>query len=141
MPETGFLRTTPQRRAILEGLRKISTHPTAAELHAVLRERLPHISLGTVYRNLELLARMGEVRRLTISGSEARFDGNLADHHHLTCDRCGRIEDLYDLPVNLGRGLDSWAVGWEILGHRLEFIGRCPACRQRFESSVVEVSS
>ena len=68
-------RNSRQRQVILEELRKLTSHPTAAVLYAVVRRRLPKISLGTVYRNLELLARMGVVQKLELAGGEARFDG------------------------------------------------------------------
>ena len=70
---------------ILEELQKLRTHPTAAKLYAIVRRRMPKISLGTVYRNLELLNQMGMVRKLDFSGGEARYDGNVEDHDHLRC--------------------------------------------------------
>ena len=71
-----FQRNTRQREVILEELRKLRSHPTAPVLYEIVRRRLPRISLGTVYRNLELLAKSGVVRKLELSDSEARFDGN-----------------------------------------------------------------
>ena len=71
-------RNTRQRQVILEELQKLTSHPTAAVLYDIVRRRLPKISLGTVYRNLELLARMGMVQKLELAGGEARFDGNVA---------------------------------------------------------------
>ena len=62
-------RMTRQRAVILEELRKVKTHPTADELYSIVRERLPRISLGTVYRNLDFLADTGEIRRLEAAGT------------------------------------------------------------------------
>ena len=131
-----FERNTRQRQAILEELQKLASHPTASELYEVVRQRLPRISLGTVYRNLELLAQSGKVRKLMTSAAEARYDGNLTRHYHLSCDRCGRIEDLYDIPVSMPGNISDSAAGWEIVSHRLEFVGLCPICRQISNSGI-----
>ena len=131
-----FERNTKQRQAILEELQKLASHPTASELYEVVRRRLPRISLGTVYRNLELLAQMGKVRKLIMNATEARYDGNLTRHFHLSCDRCGRIEDLYNIPISVPGDISDSVEGWEIVSHRLEFVGLCPICRQRSNSGI-----
>jgi len=131
-----FERNTKQRQAILEELQKLASHPTASELYEVVRQRLPKISLGTVYRNLELLAQMGKVRKLITSATEARYDGNLTHHYHLSCDNCGKIEDLYNIPLSVPGNIADSATGWEIVSHRLEFAGLCPNCRQESNSGI-----
>jgi Fe2+ or Zn2+ uptake regulation protein len=126
-----FQRNTRQRKLILEELQKLTSHPTAATLYAVVRRRMPKISLGTVYRNLELLARMGMIQKLGLGCSEARFDGNTEHHDHLRCVRCGRVDDVFVLPLDLAEGtVNDWC-GYTILGRRLEFLGVCPQCRSR----------
>ena len=126
-------RNTQQRQVILEELRGLTSHPTAADLYQMVRTRLPKISLGTVYRNLELLAEIGEIQKVEMPGPEARFDGNADDHPHVRCVNCGRVDDL-------GEAIDGLAdlvagsrfphpSGYEILGYHLVFSGRCPACR------------
>src|SRR5574340_808335 len=89
-----FQRRTRQREVILEELQKVKSHPTAVGLHDLVRRRLPKISLGTVYRNLELLAKAGVIRKLETAGAEARFDGNAGQHHHIRCVGCGRVDDV-----------------------------------------------
>ncbi|MDR2745258.1 MAG: transcriptional repressor, partial [Desulfovibrio sp.] len=74
---------TRQRSVILEELRKVDTHPTADELYTIVRVRLPHISLGTVYRNLEYLVAAGEIARLESAGTSMRFDGDVSGHQHV----------------------------------------------------------
>jgi Fur family ferric uptake transcriptional regulator len=122
-------RNTPQRRVILEELKKVRSHPTAAELYEFARRRLPRISLGTVYRNLELLAAEGTIQKLDMGGTESRFDGNAEQHWHIRCVRCGRVADLDDLPAD-PPPVDSFqsVSGYKILGYRLEFSGICPQC-------------
>lgn len=130
MAENPIQRWTRQREVILEELRKLRSHPTAAGLYDVVRRRLPKVSLATVYRNLERLNELGYVRKLDLGGSEARFDGDLTRHDHVRCVRCGRVDDLRGPPLELGRDAhDDWA-GYEIVDYRLEFLGVCPSCRQ-----------
>jgi Fur family ferric uptake transcriptional regulator len=125
----GKLRMTTQRQVILEELKKLKTHPTAGELCQIVRERLPRISLGTVYRNLEILARQGMIQKLDLGGTEMRFDGTVENHYHLRCLNCGRVADV-EMEV-LG-GLENRVTGqagYEVFSHRLEFVGLCPDCR------------
>ena len=122
-------RNTRQRQMILEELRKLTSHPTAADLYKIVRKRLPNIGLGTVYRNLGLLSENRVIEKLDTGGSEARFDGNPELHCHARCSVCGRVGDLPDIaPDPLGDKLKQ-ANGWEILGYRIEFTGTCPKCK------------
>ena len=124
-------RNTLQRQVVLDELKSACSHPTATELHEIARRRLPKISLGTVYRNLELLARMGLIRKLQTGGGEARFDANMDRHYHVRCVRCGRVDDASGLGANLLKDEVKTLNGYEILGFRLEFIGVCPRCQTR----------
>jgi Fur family transcriptional regulator, ferric uptake regulator len=124
-------RNTRQRQVILDELRKLTSHPTAAALYEIVRRRLSKISLGTVYRNLELLARMGVIQKIEFTGGEARFDGNVGRHDHVRCVHCGRLDDLSAPPLDLlGGAANDWG-GYQVLGHRLEFFGICPQCQRR----------
>ena len=88
-------RNTRQRQIVLEALRATCEHPTAGELYKTVRERMPRISLGTVYRNLEILQETGQAVRLAgCSGQEARYDGRCDPHLHLVCGECGGVRDL-----------------------------------------------
>jgi len=121
-------RVTDQRRLILEAVRETDLHPTAEWVYRKVRRRLPRISLGTVYRNLKVLVEQGLIQELDSRGF-GRYDGNLARHHHFTCQVCGQISDLAG-PVD--RGLDrrmTSRTGLEIWHHRIEFYGRCASCR------------
>ena len=122
-------RMTRQRRIILEELREVTSHPTAEEVYSMVRVRLPHISLGTVYRNLDFLAASGEIRQLQSSGSVRRFDGTIAPHFHVRCRICGRVDDanLCGPPPNL-EALSATSPNFFITGCNLEFEGVCHAC-------------
>ena len=117
------------RMLILEELRGMCTHPTAEELYSRVRARMPHISLSTVYRNLELLAAANEVLRLDSAGTIRRFDGNTMPHRHILCMRCGKVADL---PSDCGPIPDHESIhvdGFTVTGIRVEFEGVCDECR------------
>ena len=120
-------RVTRQRMVILEELRKVNTHPTADEVYNLVRPRLPRISLGTVYRNLDILADEGEVVKLEAAGFSKRFDGATAPHRHVRCTRCGRIADIMK-PVALPTIPTDLLPNFRITAMRLEFDGICAAC-------------
>ena len=125
------LRMTRQRKVILEELRKLNTHPSADQIYEVVRHRLPRISLGTVYRNLEVLSELGEIQKLELSGLLKRFDWNTKKHYHIRCVRCSRVDDAPIAPLNQ---LDNELYGatvFEIIGHNLEFTGLCPECSRK----------
>lgn len=124
-------RMTRQRTVILDTLCGLHTHPTAEELYELVRRELPNVSLGTIYRNLDVLARSGRVRKLDTGGGQARFDAEIEPHHHVRCRGCGRLDD-----VAISAGTDIRQPrrsmhGFEILSHRIEFEGLCPECRPK----------
>ncbi len=122
-------RNTPQRKVILEELCSLKTHPTAAELFAIVRQRLPRVSLGTVYRNLEVLHQDGRVLKLEMGGTEARFDGDTRFHHHVRCTECGAVRDVeLSQPIQPQNAISD-CCGYDIQGYKLKFFGTCPSCR------------
>lgn len=122
-------RNTRQRQVVLDVLKGLTSHPTAAELYEIARARMPKISLGTVYRNLELLAQNGVIQKLKISGGEARFDGNPEQHFHVRCIHCERVDDVHDLPGDFVQGQVRNLAGYDIVGFHLDFLGVCPDCQ------------
>ncbi|WP_308621283.1 transcriptional repressor [uncultured Desulfovibrio sp.] len=126
MPEART-RMTRQRAEILAELRKAGNHPTAEEIHARVRRCLPRISLGTVYRNLELLAQNGEILRLDGGSGGRRFDGDISPHLHVRCRRCGRVADVSG--AISPPALDTLkAEGFAILRAHIELEGVCARC-------------
>lgn len=83
-----------QREAILEVLRATDTHPTAIAVYEKVREKMPNISLGTVYRNLAALKESGDILGISVGDGSERFDGDITPHIHLHCRHCGAIADL-----------------------------------------------
>src|SRR5262245_56314076 len=99
--ETGGLRCTPQRHAVMAFLLDPSSHhPTAAEIFEAVNRADPRSSRATTYNNLRDLVQAGLVREVAVEGRAARFDAKGMRHHHFICDRCGSVEDLdwYDVP-------------------------------------------
>jgi len=121
------LKVTPQRQRIFRILYDSPVHPTAEAVHAAVAEDMPTISLRTVYQTLNDLAAMGELVALDLGTGSARFDPNLDAHHHLVCDRCGRVTDLdvdfADVAVPAGQ-----EQGYTITTTQIVFRGACATC-------------
>jgi len=129
LPQT--LRMTRQRRVILEELKRATSHPTADKVYRAARRTLPRISLATVYRNLEILSGRGLIARLEATDGRRRYDGNVQEHYHVRCIRCGRVGHVHIKPVALKKHTLSRGSDYEITGHRLEFVGICPRCQRK----------
>ena len=123
-------RMTQQRKTILEVLRNTKTHPSADEIYELVKQKLPRISLGTVYRNLEVLAELGIIQVLELSGSLKRFDWDPNKHYHIRCIRCDRVENAPIAPMNRLENKIYESTVFEIIGHNLEFTGLCPQCTE-----------
>ena len=124
-------RMTRQRKVILEELLKQNDHPSADEIYQMVRRRIPRISLGTVYRNLEVLASMGKIQKLELSGALKRYDWNTNKHYHIRCVCCDRVDDAPIAPLNQLENDLYEATVFEIIGHNLEFTGLCPECSKK----------
>lgn len=125
------LRMTQQRKAILEELSKTTCHPTATQVYKAVHERIPRISLGTVYRNLDVLSEAGLIQKLESGGSEKRFDGTTENHYHVRCVCCGRVEDVSGSQSNELESAVQEKTDYEIIGYWLEYRGLCPECKNR----------
>jgi len=134
-PKTTSYRMTRQREVILEEIRRAKVHPSADEVYDMVRKRLPRISLGTVYRNLEILSELGEIQKLELGGDIKRFDWDPKKHYHVRCVKCGRVDNAPIAPL---REIEDELYGttvYTIIGHRLEFEGLCPRCTREAEIS------
>lgn len=130
----GGLRLTRQRQAILDILQHTDEHPDATWLYEQVRQRIAHVSLGTVYRNLSILEDQGLIRVLRYSRFR-RYDGNLSRHYHLACLGCGAVYDVA-LPWQDGLSQQVEQEGYRVTDHRLEFYGYCPKCQHCGEPTV-----
>jgi len=122
-------RMTHQREIILRALRSVTSHPTADEMYAMVREHLPHISIASVYRNLEWLAEKGFVQKIEVGGRQKRFDGTTTVHYHVRCHACGKVADVAMTPfTDIDRRVQE-CTGYHITGHHIAFSGLCPQCQ------------
>ncbi|MFC3831255.1 MULTISPECIES: Fur family transcriptional regulator [Deinococcus] len=124
-----MVRQTRQRAAVVEVLQASRAHPDAATIHAAVRERLPSVSLGTVYRTLDALVRDGVVVTLERAGQATRYDWRADEAHpHAVCRSCGAIFDvdataLPDVPST------KLPAGFRVTDMHLEFMGVCEDCQ------------
>jgi Fe2+ or Zn2+ uptake regulation protein len=123
-------RHTRQREVVVGIVRAATGHPSAAEVYLEARKQLPHISLGTVYRILNVLQREGRVQDVTDARAAARFDGRTDRHPHLVCLGCGRVAD-FDGPLPAAVTAPDEMEGFRVVDYRLEFYGYCRECRAR----------
>lgn len=127
------LKHSKQRDSIKEFLMGRKDHPTAAVVYDNVRRSFPNISLGTVYRNLTLLADIGEISRIHVGDGVDHFDADTSPHYHFICSECGCVRDLdmegVDLDEIASRNFDG-----QIECHTVYFHGRCRDCCQRFHS-------
>jgi Fe2+ or Zn2+ uptake regulation protein len=122
------MRVTPQRIVLHRALHELDRHVTADELLEAVADRLPNVSLPTIYATLDLLEELGMVRRVQRAGTTL-YDPRIESHHHLVCTICGSIEDLdSDLGTD---GLERAAARHGFEHERIEAIvhGRCAKCR------------
>lgn len=124
-----MLKYSKQRESIKNFLVTRYDHPTAETVYLNIRKEFPNISLGTVYRNLNLLAEIGEIQKLSPGIGPDRFDGNPAPHYHFICRHCGCVMDLTvsgldNINILAGQDFDG-----EIEGHITYFYGSCPSCK------------
>jgi Fe2+ or Zn2+ uptake regulation protein len=122
------MRVTPQRVVLHRALLELDRHVTADELLESVADRLPNVSLPTIYATLELLEELGMVRRVQRAGTTL-FDPRTDSHHHLICTACGSIEDL-DSTLDTAT-LERAAARHGFEQERIEAVvhGRCAACR------------
>jgi Fur family peroxide stress response transcriptional regulator len=123
-------RKSSQRDAILRVVKNTNSHPGADWIYEQVKKEIPNISMGTIYRNLRLLANTGEIKDLSIPGIPSRFDGSTSDHHHLVCEKCGRIFDL-DESVDCNMEAEIFQkTGFKVKVQYLKFIGLCSDCQK-----------
>ncbi|MFQ5829664.1 MAG: transcriptional repressor [Candidatus Methylomirabilia bacterium] len=121
-------RRSKQRELTLEVLHDSSDHPTADAVFARVRQGLPKVSLGTIYRNLDQLCREGRALKLNTGGAEKRYDGNTRPHDHVRCTDCELIVDLERVRAPGLMEEAELQSGFAIKDFSIEFQGICEAC-------------
>lgn len=131
-----MLKYSKQRESIKAFLAARTDHPTADTVYLNLRQTIPNISLGTVYRNLSLLVSMGDIVKISCADNIDRFDANTSPHYHCMCNCCGSV---HDLPMEVMTDLNTHAEEYFngiINQHQIMFYGTCNEClssNQKFD--------
>ena len=123
-----ILKHSKQRDMIKAFLMTRKDHPTADTVYMNVRQLNPNISLGTVYRNLTLLADIGEIQRLRLGDGVDHFDADISPHYHFICSKCGSVIDLEmeELTGIIDNAADSFK--GHIDGHMNYFYCTCVDC-------------
>jgi Fur family peroxide stress response transcriptional regulator len=119
-----------KREAIMEAIQSTRCHPTAQWVYEQLKPRIPDLSLGTVYRNINLFMREGRLISVGVLNGEEHFDAFTAPHPHFVCERCGKV---FDLPCPCGEAPVSFAEdtgGFLPDFRKTVFYGICPECAE-----------
>lgn len=126
-------RNTKQRKIIFDELSRTKNHPDADGLFRIVRRRLPNISIGTVYRNLNLLRDEGKIKELALGRYSSHYDADLNRHSHFYCLGCGDISDVNEPLINRLDIRVSKDLGMAVKYHRLDFYGYCGNCKDKRE--------
>ena len=122
------IKLTHQRMEIFREFAQCGDHPDADQIYQRVRDRMPTVSLDTVYRTMWLLNDLGLVVTLGASRERTRFDANLANHHHFVCELCGFTRDFYSEDLDRIRLPDSLGSLGEIGATHVEVRGVCTQC-------------
>ena len=123
-------RDSQQRKLILDYLSNRKDHPTAKNIYDFAKSLVPSISMGNLYRNLQILVSQGLVKKIEL-GSFSRFDANTSIHAHIRCQSCGKVEDLEIGLDDLHGMMKQIDDVYDISGFSLQFWGLCPACKTK----------
>jgi len=122
-------RLTRQRKAVLQVVQNTTSHPDAAWVYQEVRQLVPRISLGTVYRTLEALVSEGYLVPLAQAGQATRYDANTDNHPHMICQSCGQIIDIHLPHPELLEEARQQFPQLEIRTMTVAYHGLCQACR------------
>ena len=122
------LKHSKQRDMIKDFLMSRKDHPTADVVYMNVRQQNPNISLGTVYRNLTLLADIGEIQRLRLGDGVDHFDADTSPHYHFVCSHCGNVIDLKMDSIDDIKDVANKYFDGNITGHVTYFYGSCNQC-------------
>ena len=120
-------RYSRQRERIYQAVHASREHPSAQMVYDLLREELPRLSLGTVYRNLIFFQQHGDIQSVGVVKGQERFDAVTTPHSHFVCNCCGSVLDLHDVQMDAGLNRSvSRQYGLAVSRHELTFYGLCP---------------
>jgi Fur family peroxide stress response transcriptional regulator len=122
-------KVTPQRIAVYDILKNTKEHPSVDMLYSKLQPEYPTMSLATVYKSLEVFKELGLVQELNVGEDKFRYDANVAQHPHITCVTCGKVDDVDDkMFFDLSEQVEK-KTGYRLINQQLYFFGHCPDCK------------
>jgi len=124
-----------QRELVLQIVRSTKMHPTAEDVYYEAKKKMPKISMGTVYRNLNLLSKLGRIKEISFPNSPARFDGDMRDHYHIRCSECGRIDDISHFSPRAAVDEIEKLTMYQIHTVHIKYEGICPECQKKSKIS------
>ena len=127
------LKYSKQRASIKDYLMHTTSHPTADTVYLHIKEEFPSISLGTVYRNLNLLCENGQLLKVPIPGASDRFDHTLGDHAHAYCEVCGSVTDVLPQALPMLQEALKGGCGFQVHQMNLVLEGVCPECQKKMQ--------
>lgn len=123
-------RNTIQRSLVLEAVKASPCHITADEVYDTIVKQHADISRGTVYRNLNLLSNIGEIRKVEMPSGADLYDPLCHEHYHARCVKCGRVFDVkMEFMADLEKNIKD-TCGFKFTGHDIIFKGICPECNK-----------
>lgn len=124
------MKYSKQRELILNYVINSREHPTADMVYKSVKQEIPNISLGTVYRNLNQLSDMNLIRKVTLPNKITRFDQAYSEHCHLYCNNCGLVMDIDKEIMDKTCNMVSNLTDCEIISHDIVFVGICHKCKK-----------
>lgn len=118
-----------QREAIYQFLMEQKNHPTADMIYEGVKKTFPHISLGTVYRNLLLLEETGRIQKIPGNDAKEHYDADISEHPHFICRHCHKVVDLKMDNLEFLHTLASQSFDGDIEKSQLVFFGCCGHCK------------
>ena len=129
------LRLTHQRLEVAREIAQDETHPDVESIYQGVRERVPTISLDTVYRTVGALVELGLVNRVNATPGPTRYDGNTTRHHHFVCGRCGLIRDIYSNVLDGISAPEETCVLGTVESVKVQLRGVCRECKGKESDS------
>ncbi len=127
------MRYSKQREEILKVVQESCDHPDANTIYIRIKDVIPNVSLGTVYRNLDTLSKNGIIKRIPMKDGNDRFDKTITNHNHMYCEKCGKVIDI-DLSLNSKEILNiERETGFKITNCNFKINGLCEKCRKEEE--------
>ena len=120
---------THQRQVLYEVMQEMEGHPSPEEIYARVRERIPAISLATVYKNIHVFVESGVFREMSLHHGSIRLEMNREEHHHAVCSRCKCVSDIDEKSLGLLTKRKKLPGGFLVERYSVDVIGLCPKCQ------------